>query len=233
MTITVVGHRGAMGVEPENTIRSFLRAERDGADELEFDIRLSKDGVPVILHDANVDRTTDGSGPIADLTIDEIKNLDAGLGERIPSLDEVLDVVSLPLQVEIKDRAAVAATTVAIRDRGLVDRVWLTSFSVEALRDAAELFPESRRGLIMSDCPAHAADQAKEVGAIDVYVGLDHVTPELIDAFQSQGARVGVWPANDGDRIDKAITLNADAMTTNFPALARSVVDGSTGRVSD
>lgn len=222
MSIKIVGHRGAMGVEPENTIRSFLRAERDGADELELDIRLSKDAVPVILHDADVSRTTNGSGPVAELTLAEIKQLDAGLGERVPTLDEVLAAVSRPLQVEIKDPAAIPAAAAAIRERGLVERVTMTSFLPDALVDAARLFPESRRALIMSDCPADAVERAAKAGAVDVCVGLDQATRELVGAFQANGARVCVWPANDADRIRTAIALRADAVTTNFPNLART-----------
>lgn len=91
-----VGHRGVMGVEPENTLRSFVRAEREGLDVLELDLHLSKDGELVVMHDADVARTTDGSGPIGDFTLAELRELDAGEGERVPVFDEVVDAVSSP-----------------------------------------------------------------------------------------------------------------------------------------
>lgn len=83
-----------MGVEPENTLRSFVRAEASGMDAIELDLHLSKDGALVVMHDVDVDRTTDGSGPIAARTLAELRELDAGQGERIPVFEEVLDAVS-------------------------------------------------------------------------------------------------------------------------------------------
>ncbi|CAM5698744.1 Glycerophosphoryl diester phosphodiesterase OS=Streptomyces albaduncus OX=68172 GN=FHS32_002069 PE=4 SV=1 [Streptomyces griseoloalbus] len=96
-----------MGVEPENTLRSFVAAQEAGLDVIELDLHLSKDGALVVMHDARVDRTTDGTGAIADKTLDELRALDAGRGERVPLFVEVLDAVRTPLQAEIKDvRAA-------------------------------------------------------------------------------------------------------------------------------
>src|SRR5205814_10332581 len=82
LSFLTIGHRGVMGVEPENTLRSFVRAEREGLDVIELDLHLSKDGALVVMHDADVDRTTDGTGPIAERTLAELRDLDAGRGER-------------------------------------------------------------------------------------------------------------------------------------------------------
>ncbi|MGW3405784.1 glycerophosphodiester phosphodiesterase, partial [Streptomyces zhihengii] len=109
MTFLTIGHRGVMGVEPENTLRSFVRAEQCGMDAIELDLHLTKDGALAVMHDADVDRTTDGSGAVADKTLAELRQLDAGGGERVPVFDEVLDAVSAPLQAEIKDVAAAHA----------------------------------------------------------------------------------------------------------------------------
>ncbi|MGW6709627.1 glycerophosphodiester phosphodiesterase, partial [Streptomyces sp. NPDC054956] len=107
MTFLTIGHRGVMGVEPENTLRSFVRAERSGMDVLALDLRLSKDGALVVLHDAEVDRTTDGSGAVADLTLAELRGLDAGEGQQVPLLEEVLDAVRAPLRVQVHELSAV------------------------------------------------------------------------------------------------------------------------------
>ncbi|MYW19740.1 glycerophosphodiester phosphodiesterase, partial [Streptomyces sp. SID2955] len=106
MNFLTIGHRGVMGVEPENTLRSFAAAQRAGLDLIELDLHLSKDGALVVMHDADVDRTTDGSGPIAEKTLAELRALDAGRGERVPVFEEVLEAVRAPLQAEIKDVAA-------------------------------------------------------------------------------------------------------------------------------
>src|SRR3954471_3509525 len=83
--VIITGHRGALGSEPENTLRSFRRAVADGCDEIELDLRVSADGELVIMHDATVDRTTSGSGEVAGLTLDKLRSLDAGFGEQIPT----------------------------------------------------------------------------------------------------------------------------------------------------
>jgi glycerophosphoryl diester phosphodiesterase len=106
LNFLTIGHRGIMGVEPENTLRSFIAAQQAGLDLIELDLHLSKDGALVVMHDADVDRTTDGSGPIAEKTLAELRVLDAGRGERVPVFEEVLDAVTAPLQAEIKDVAA-------------------------------------------------------------------------------------------------------------------------------
>src|SRR5699024_9094640 len=93
-TFVITGHRGAMAVEPENTLRSFRRAVADGADELELDVHLSRDGQMVVMHDVTVDRTTDGTGAIADKTWEEIRQLDAGQGERVPRLEQIWEEFS-------------------------------------------------------------------------------------------------------------------------------------------
>jgi glycerophosphoryl diester phosphodiesterase len=128
LSFLTLGHRGVMGVEPENTLRSFVRAEASGMDAIELDLHLSKDGALVVMHDVDVDRTTDGSGPIAARTLAELRELDAGQGERIPVFEEVLDAVSSPLQAEIKDVAAARALADVIRERDLVGRVEVSSF---------------------------------------------------------------------------------------------------------
>jgi glycerophosphoryl diester phosphodiesterase len=104
--VLIVAHRGASAYEPENTIRSFDNAFQLGADFVELDVRLSKDGSLVVIHDEAVDRTTNGSGLVRDLTLSELKLLDAGKGEKIPTLEEVLELFSEPEHkffIEVKE----------------------------------------------------------------------------------------------------------------------------------
>ncbi len=106
----VIGHRGASGSFPENTLLAFREAIREGADAVELDVRLSADGVPVVLHDATLDRTTDGRGPVAGMPLAALQELDAGSGERIPALVDVLEELSgTPIIIEIKERRAGAS----------------------------------------------------------------------------------------------------------------------------
>jgi glycerophosphoryl diester phosphodiesterase len=224
VTFTVVGHRGAMGLEPENTLRSFLRAEQEGVDEIELDLWLSKDGQLVILHDGNVERTTNGTGDVAGMTLAEIKQLDAGLGEAVPTFDEVLDVVTLPIQAEIKTMDAARAAIATIRDRGLLDRVTVTSFQADVLSVAKDYLPEVRTGLIYSGAPAESVEAATSLGASIVCPGIGKLGPELVERAHQAGLGVFTWPVNDVDVLAKARELGVDGITTDYPDAIRGAL---------
>lgn len=218
---TLVGHRGAMGLEPENTLRSFRRAESDGADEIELDLWLSKDGHLVVMHDRDVERTTDGQGEVAALTLAEIKTLDAGLGETVPTFDEVLEVVNLPIQAEIKSTDAARAALDTIRERGIVDMVTVTSFMADVVRAAKEYLPAVETGLIFSGIPEDSIQQATGIGASLLCVGVDKLNPEFVAAAHGEGLRVMGWPANGPEQLLRALRAGADGVTSDFPALLR------------
>ncbi|HID15455.1 MAG TPA: glycerophosphodiester phosphodiesterase, partial [Candidatus Atribacteria bacterium] len=132
----VVAHRGASAYEPENTLRAIRRAIEIGADVVEIDVRLTKDGYPVVIHDETVDRTTNGSGLVNEFSLDELRKLDAGKGEKIPLLSEVLDLVAGKINVfiEIKVDEAVIPSLREVDARDLWDSVMFTSFNIEHLR---------------------------------------------------------------------------------------------------
>ncbi len=215
----VVGHRGAMGLEPENTLRSFRRAVTEGADAIELDLRLSKDGHLVILHDTDVARTTDGEGAIADLDLAEIKALDAGQGESIPTFDEVLDAVDLAVQAEIKSTEAARAVLDTIRVRKLVDRVTVTSFSADIVRNCREYLPAVRTGLISSHARADELEQARELGVDLLCAGLDELERQFVDHCHQAGIDVIGWLANDADQLMRALRAGADGVTSDFPGV--------------
>ncbi len=145
-----IGHPGAAGLEPENTLRSFRRSVVEGADAIELDLRLTRDERLVVLHDADVDRTTDGKGLVVGMTLDEIKHLDAGLGERIPVFEEVLEAIELPIYAEIKAIEAAEPLAALLDRRGLAGRVTPISFAPEALRLVKLSLPDLPVGLILS-----------------------------------------------------------------------------------
>lgn len=160
----LVGHRGALAIAPENTMASFDRAWRDGADLIEMDVRLSADGRVVVIHDALVDRTTDGSGLVSEMPLAEIKRLDAGAwfdprfaGERVPTLVEVLEWAKwrLPLLLELKfhpygsfDPALVPAVMADVVERGMADQVAMISYQPRALVQVKSLAPYIQAGPI-------------------------------------------------------------------------------------
>ncbi|MFI6080755.1 glycerophosphodiester phosphodiesterase [Streptomyces sp. NPDC051217] len=222
MTFLTIGHRGVMGVEPENTLRSFLHAERAGMDAIELDLHLSKDGALVVMHDAELDRTTDGTGPIADRTLAELRELDAGRGERVPVFEEVLDAVSSPLQAEIKDVAAARALAEVMRRRQLVGRVEVSSFHDEAVAEISALVPGVRTVLIASRWSADVVDRAVAVGADSLALNIRRLTLEVVERAHGAGLGVIGWVVNTPDQLRLVRALGLDGATTDFPEIRRT-----------
>ncbi|WP_093654572.1 glycerophosphodiester phosphodiesterase [Streptomyces wuyuanensis] len=222
MSFLTIGHRGVMGVEPENTLRSFVRAERAGMDAIELDLHLSKDGALVVMHDADVDRTTDGTGPIAEMTLAELRELDAGQGERIPVFEEVLDAVSAPLQVEIKDAAAARVLADVMVKRDLVERIEVTSFQDDAVREITALVPGVRTGLIASRWGSDIVERAQAVGAPTLALNIRRLTLETVERAHDEGLRVIGWVVNTQDHLRLVRALELDGATTDFPEIRRT-----------
>jgi glycerophosphoryl diester phosphodiesterase len=222
LTFLTIGHRGVMGVEPENTLRSFVHAEQAGMDAIELDLHLSKDGVLAVMHDAEVDRTTDGTGPIAEKTLAELRGLDAGQGERVPVFEEVLDAVRSPLQAEIKDAAAARALAEVMRRRDLVDRVEVSSFHDEAVAEIAQLVPGVRTVLIASRWKSDVVDRAKAVGAATLALNIRRLTLEVVEQAHAEGVKVIGWVVNTQDHLRLVRALGLDGATTDFPEIRRA-----------
>lgn len=225
MTFTLIGHRGAMGLEPENTLRSFRRAAAEGVDVIELDLWLSKDGHLVVLHDKNVDRTTNGSGPVSEMTLGEIRRLDAGMGETVPTFEDVLSTVALPIQAEIKTADAAEAVLRTIRDRDLADRIVVTSFHAEIVASAGAALPGLRTGLIFSGVPDGCVEAATSVSATSLCVGISGLDAETVQEAHDAGLEVFVWPVNDVDRLEHALACGADGATTDYPNRLRAALD--------
>lgn len=230
MNTYVVGHRGASDLVPENTIPSFLRALEIGVNELELDLRASSDGQVVVMHDAAVDRTTDGTGLVSELTLAQIRELDAGNGSPVPTFAEVLDATTGSLQVEIKDSKAIDPMMAVLRDRPeAVQRMAPTSFDVDNVARLAALLPEVCVGLISKEASAEVLDRAAELGARRVLVGIAAVDAEFVQTAHDRGFRVDVWPIDTPDQVRRAVELGADGFTTDDPRIV-----GAAGfRVSD
>lgn len=216
-----------MGVEPENTLRSFVRAERSGMDVIALDLQLSKDGVLVVLHDAEVDRTTDGSGSVADLTVAALRELDAGQGEHVPVFEEVLDAVRTPLQVSVQSGAAAAALAELVLRHDLTTRVEVASFHDEVLAQTVRLVP-GLRGCLYADVHlAHRrtiVDRALAAGAGTVALNIRELTLDTVESVHAAGLRVIGWTVNTLQQLRVARALELDGAATDFPEIR------STGR---
>ncbi|MCH5676342.1 glycerophosphodiester phosphodiesterase [Streptomyces gilvus] len=222
MNFLTIGHRGVMGVEPENTLRSFVAAQQAGLDVIELDLHLSKDGALVVMHDSDVDRTTDGTGAIADKTLEELRALDAGRGERVPVFEEVLDAVKAPLQAEIKDVQAARALAEVMLDRDLVPRVEVSSFHDEAVAEIARLVPGVRTALVGSRFGTDVVDRAVEVGAATVCLNIRRLTLEVVEQARKADLRVIGWVVNTQDHLRLVRALQLDGATTDYPEIKRT-----------
>ncbi|MFD3842344.1 glycerophosphodiester phosphodiesterase [Streptomyces sp. NPDC058642] len=222
MNFLTIGHRGVMGLEPENTLRSFVAAQQAGLDVIELDLHLSKDGALVVMHDTDVDRTTDGTGPIAEKTLAELRALDAGRGERVPVFDEVLDAVRSPLQAEIKDMQAARALAEVMLRRDLVARVEVSSFHDEAIAEISRLVPGVRTALIASRYGTDIVDRAVEAGAATVCLNIRRITLEVVEAARKADLRIIGWVVNTQDHLRLVRALQLDGATTDYPEIKRT-----------
>jgi len=222
LNFLTIGHRGIMGVEPENTLRSFIAAQQAGLDLIELDLHLSKDGALVVMHDADVDRTTDGSGPIAEKTLAELRVLDAGRGERIPVFEEVLDAVTAPLQAEIKDVAAARALAEVMNRRDLVGRVEVLSFHDEAIAEIARLVPGVRTALVASRYGIDVVERATAVGATSLVLNIRRLTLEVVERARKADLRIIGWVVNTQDHLRLVRALELDGATTDYPEIKRT-----------
>ncbi len=211
-----------MGVEPENTLRSFVAAQQAGLDVIELDLHLSKDGALVVMHDADVDRTTDGSGPIAEKTLAELRALDAGRGEHVPVFEEVLDAVKCPVQAEIKDEAAARALAEVMHRRDLLGRVEVSSFHDEAIAEIARLVPGVRTALIGSRFGTDIVDRAVETGARTVCLNIRRLTLEVVEHARKADLRIIGWVVNTQDHLRLVRALELDGATTDYPEIKRT-----------
>ena len=211
-----------MGVEPENTLRSFVAAQQAGLDVIELDLHLSKDGALVVMHDTDVDRTTDGAGAIADKTLAELRALDAGRGERVPVFEEVLEAVRSPLQAEIKDVAAARALAEVMNDRDLAPRVEVSSFHDEAVAEIARLVPGVRTALIASRYGTDIVDRAVAAGAATVCLNIRRLTLEVVERARKADLRIIGWVVNTQDHLRLVRALELDGATTDYPEIKRT-----------
>lgn len=210
--VHVVAHRGYPTVAPENTLPAFTAALEAGATIVEFDVRCTRDGVPVVIHDRTVNRTTDGTGQVWDLTAGQIAGLDAGArfgpefaGTRVPTLAETLDLLApakAELLVEIKPPATrdeVKSVIAALAERDLLERSVVQSFDADVVRKVRDIAPDVRRGLLLFRFDAETVELSRELGVAYCNPSVDDVLngPETMAALAAAGIGVMPWTPND------------------------------------
>ncbi len=240
----VIGHRGAMGHAPENTRAAFVRGVALGADAVECDVHLSRDGEIVVIHDATLDRTTSGRGPVRALPWSVLRGLDAGhwfgeafRGERLWRLSDLLawakprrTRAGRPLQivVEIKNKPAAypgidGKIVAALRRSGMVRRAFVISFDHGSVGRVKRLCPALRGGLLFSETPSDLTQRMARTRADAVFPRYTLVTADLLALARRRGWFVGTWTANDPADLSRLAGLGVDAVATNFPERARAL----------
>ena len=229
----VVAHRGGSALGPENTLAACEQACRFGVDAVEVDVRLTADGVPVLLHDATLDRTTDGRGPVAAQPLASLRQLDATVAfrrghfgrEPPPTLAEVLALLRhrAAVHVELKGEPAVPpalvqAVVALLHDLGLENTAVVLSFDWTALGQVRRVAPRTAVGALASTWPTGSAWQALRVGGMP-WLGLRYTAlrPARAAAVQQAGLRLGVWTVNRLPSLRRSLRLGVDAITTDRP----------------
>ena len=232
----VIAHRGDKTHAPENTLAAFKLAAENGADAIEFDLKLTADGRVVVLHDLTVNRTTNGTGRIYQLSFAAVRDLDAGAwfsgkfrGERIPTLDEVFESVDkrMYFNVELANYATPAdglATKVvdSVKKHNLKNRILFSSFYARNLRITRLLMPEVPRGLLCKRgiWGAWGRNFTWRGDYFALHPHLNNVNSRLVYMVQASGKRVHVWTVNQEEDLKRMIDLGVDAIITDDPVMA-------------
>ncbi len=237
----MIAHRGASAYAPENTMAAFRLAEAMGADGIEFDVKLTADGVPIVMHDATLDRTTDGSGEVARRTLNEIRKLDAGsffedsfAGEKVPTLAEVLETLGpdMLLNIELTNYASPRdilpeRSLRIVEEAGAMGRVLFSSFNPIALWRLRGRVPNHQLGLLVGRATPGMARWLMRClvphGALHPQVEL--VMPATVSASHRRGKRVHVWTVNASEVMEQLLLWNVDGLITDRPDVAREVIE--------
>jgi len=240
----VVAHRGSSSIAPENTLASFRQAIEDGADAVELDVRLTRDGHVVVIHDRELRRTTGNRGRVDSYTLQEIRALNAGTwfhrrfaAERIPTLDEVFELASgrCGVDVEIKvDKGDPDGEEIVDRCCRIIRahraREWtlVTSFSRRAVRRAGSVLPGVATGLLLHPLQyliKQPVGLARSLGALYLIVNGSGLRKNLVVAAHGRRTLVGEYTVNSERRIERARRFGIDALITDYPSRARMKSD--------
>jgi len=230
--ILIIGHKGASAITPENTLRAFQKAIELHADYVEFDSHLTKDGEIVIIHDADTFNSTGVHGLIRDKTLEEIKKLDAGEGERIPTLQELIAIAKgkIGLQLEIKSTGLLEKMVQILRKEDLIQNSIVSSFLYDELIKLKEIEPKIKIGfllpveLVRSRLIERKVLKCAKEGFYAIHPHFSRVDKEIIGFAHTNDLKVNVWTVNDSDTMKNLIQMGVDGIITDDISLAHKTV---------
>lgn len=230
----IVGHRGAPRLAPENTLASFRAAAAAGIKAVEFDVALTFDNRPVVIHDASLERTTNGTGLLSESTLESVSGLDAGSwfdpsfsGEVVPTLEEtidLLDLLGLSADIELKPDPGREVETAQI-SLAVAQDCWpddksppvITSFSRVALAAAKEAVPDWPRGLCFELLPEDWTDVIDALGTKMACPNSDRLTADQAASLLAAGQEIMAWTVNDCDQANKLLQWGVNSLCTDIP----------------
>ncbi len=232
----IIAHRGASAEAPENTAAAFRRALAVGVDGVELDVHLSSEGVPVVIHDHLLERTTDGRGPVGALPLAALRQLDAGrwfagefAGERIPTLAEALALLRpVRVIVELK-RAPLPSAEMAARVAAVIGAsghpaVTVSSFDHPLLLEVRVHLPQVQTAVLYVARPVDPLRLARDAGATLLHPHWSLLTPDVVAAAHAAGVEVETWVVDEPEEMARMVAMRVDGVMTNHPERLRAVL---------
>jgi len=218
MEIKIVGHRGCRDIEPENTLLGIKKAMELGVDAVEIDVHLSKDNELVVIHDPSVDRTTNGKGLVKDMSLKELKKLDAGKGEKIPTLEEVIELIDgkIVLVIELKAEGT-EKKVVEFINKNKLKNVIVISFFHQLVKNVKELDKDIKTGVLFSANPIDPVQLAENAGAEYVFPHYKWVDKDFVDKCHKKGIKVSAWNIDTLEELKDFLKLGVQTIGSNRP----------------
>lgn len=220
----IIAHRGASSTEPENTLAAFSKAINLGAEMIELDVHLCKTGELVVIHDSRVNRTTNGHGFVSHKSLSELQRLDAGNGEKIPTLQKVFELVGgkTKINIELKGNSVVTETVKLIKHqienkKQITSDFTISSFHHKQLKEFHALMSEIPIGILYDRNPAGYQKLAAELHATSINLAIKHVNKKLVQEIHQNGLQVWVYTVNRIEDFETMKAIGVDAIFTNFP----------------
>ena len=222
MNMLCIGHRGAMGYEPENTLLSVKKAIALGVDGIEIDVYNVEDNL-IVIHDRDLARTTNGNGYLDRSSFAYVRSLDAGKGQQVPTLAEVFDLVARRAIINIELKGSNTAKLVVDLIQTYIDIGWsykdfvVSSFDHYELERVKKICPQLTTGMLIYGLPWNYLSSAQQLQADLVIPGLDYVTSDLVSSVHRAGLQVWVYTVNRPEDLNLMRALDVDAVFTNYP----------------
>lgn len=214
----IIAHRGGGELFPENTLKAFKESQALGVDMVECDVHVSRDGELMVIHDPTLERTGGKPLKVSDLTAEELDHMDVGDGEGVPTLSQLLEMISIPVVVEIKTPAVVEGLLRLLANQPeLAERIVPISFYHRAIQTLVDRIPGLEGGVLLAGVPVNLADVARAAHVRLLSLHYELVTKELVDAMHQENLLVSVWTPNTHEAIDSMVGAGVDGIASDRP----------------